>query len=457
MHEPSLASEQPGLPSPSSEGPQNDAPVSVPKILLIATLAFATLIPTFFVWTLIAERENRQGAVQSEFTRNWGPPQELHSPILVVPYQSAQDRPREYLKVTPDRLDVTATLNPQERKRGLFRATVYDARVEMQGVFVIPSEPRLKGLMPPDGRLLWNESFIAFTTTSLIGLKPDDKVSIDGVDAPWQPCAEAAGVERDCKGMPLILAAAPVMAGASSMSFQLTVSLRGTASFNLSFAGKELDAAIRSPWTTPSFGGSILPENSSVTSHGFEAHWQTTSFGSAPISTAGGIVDPASLKGATIGVELIEATPLYRTISRVAKYGLLFVLLSFAVYFFFELLSRLRIHLVQYALLGLSISLFSLLLLSLSEPIGYPAGYIASASLILVQSSLYTAAVARRVLPALVFAVAQACLFAFIYILIDLETYSLLIGALALFAVVSALMVLTQRVNRSAQPLVFFK
>ena len=96
------------------------------------------------------------------------------------------------------------------------------------------------------------------------------------------------------------------------------------------------------------------------------------------------------------GVDLIEATPLYRTISRVAKYGLLFVVLSFAIYFFFELLSRLQIHLVQYALLGLSHSLFSLLLLSLSEPIGYTAGYIVSAGLVLAQSSLYTAAVAER-------------------------------------------------------------
>jgi inner membrane protein len=161
-------------------------------------------------------------------------------------------------------------------------------------------------------------------------------------------------------------------------------------------------------------------------------------------------------KGSTIGVDLIEATPLYRTISRVAKYGLLFVVLSFAIYFFFELLSRLQIHLVQYALLGLSLSLFSLLLLSLSEPIGYTAGYIVSAGLVLAQSSLYTAAVARRVAPTLVFVVVQTCLFAFIYVLLDLETYSLLIGALALFAVVSALMVLTQRVNWSAQPSVSF-
>ena len=98
-----------------------------------------------------------------------------------------------------------------------------------------------------------------------------------------------------------------------------------------------------------------------------------------------------------------------------------------------------------------------MLLLSLSEPIGYTAGYIVSAGLVLVQSSLYTATVARRVAPTLVFVAVQASLFAFIYVLLDLETYSLLIGALALFAVVSALMVLTQRVNWSTQPPLFLR
>lgn len=457
MTEPSVASEQADMASRSTAMPRNDAPMSVRKILLIAVLALATLVPSFLVSGLIAERETRQGAVQSEFTRNWGPPQDLRNPILVVPYQSAQDRPHEYLKITPDRLSATASLVPQERKRGLFQATVYDAKVEMRGVFVIPSESRLKGLLPEGSRLLKNESFIVIAATSFTGLKSEDKVAIDGVEMPWQPCTEAAALERDCTGMPLILASAPAAPTASKMSFQLTISLRGTVAFSLLYAGKELDATIRSPWSTPSFGGNILPESSGVSSHGFEAHWQTTAFGSPPISTAGGIVDPSLWKGATIGVELIEATPLYRTISRAAKYGLLFVVLSFAIYFFFELLSRLQIHLVQYALLGLSLSLFPLLLLSLSEPIGYAAGYIVSAGLVLAQSSLYTAAVARRARPALVFAAVQACLFAFIYFLLDLQTYSLLVGALALFAVVSALMALTQRVNWSAQPLVFLR
>jgi inner membrane protein len=126
---------------------------------------------------------------------------------------------------------------------------------------------------------------------------------------------------------------------------------------------------------------------------------------------------------------------------------LLFVALSFATYLFFEILSHVRIHVLQYGLLGLSLSLFSLLLLSLSEFIGYTAGYVVSALLVLLQSSLYTAAVTKRIAPALIFAAMLGSLFAFLYVLLGLETYSLLAGTLALFVAVSVLMVVTQRVG----------
>jgi inner membrane protein len=130
----------------------------------------------------------------------------------------------------------------------------------------------------------------------------------------------------------------------------------------------------------------------------------------------------------------------------------LFIVLSFATYFFFEVLARIRIHIVQYALLGLSLSLFSLLLVSLAEPIGYTNGYLVAAGMVLLQSTLYTAAVARRFKPTLTFALMLASLLGFIYLLLGLETYSLLIGALALFVVVSALMVLMQMVTWPGRP-----
>jgi inner membrane protein len=450
---------------PLPEAEQAPAPPPAPpdltslsfyKIALIAGIAVATVLPSLFISNLIEERETRQAGVRQEFTRNWGPEQSLYSPTLVIPYQ-AGDRPRQYVKIAPARLDLVAALNPQERKRGLFHATVYDARLDMGGLFTVPPEGRLRDFVADkDGRFLWNEASIAFgAATNLTGLRSTDNIAVDGAQQQWMPCLEALRQESACRGAALVLASAPLspaLTGDTRVQFKSAVSLRGTGSFAVQFAGKELAAVFRSSWPSPSFGGNTLPLDSKVAPEGFEASWQVTEFGSPRVTASTAIMDPALWKGATIAVDLIEATPIYRMITRVAKYGLLFVLLSFATYFFFEVLSRLRIHVVQYGLLGLSLSLFSLLLLSLAEPIGYTNGYLVSAGLVLTQSTLYTAAVARRFMPALLFAVMLSSLFGFLYVLLGLETYSLLIGAIALFIVVSALMVLTQMVRWPGRP-----
>jgi inner membrane protein len=442
-------------PAPSPAPPDLTS-LSFYKIALIAGIAVATVLPNLFISNLIEERETRQDGVRQEFTRNWGPEQSLYSPTLIIPYQ-AGDRPRQYVKIAPARLDLVAALSPQERKRGLFHATVYDAKLDMNGAFTLPAESRLRDFVADkDGRFIWSEASIAFgAATNLTGLRASDNITVDGTEQQWMPCLEALRQEHACKGAALVLASAPLtpaLTGTTRVQFKSSLSLRGTGAFAVQFAGKELAAVFRSPWPSPSFGGNTLPLDSKISPEGFEAKWQVTEFGSPRITASTAIMDPALWKGATIAVDLIEATPIYRMITRVAKYGLLFVVLSFATYFFFEVLSRLRIHVVQYGLLGLSLSLFSLLLLSLAEPIGYTNGYLVSAGLVLTQSTLYTAAVARRFMPAMLFAVMLSSLFGFLYVLLGLETYSLLIGALALFAVVSALMVLTQMVRWPGRP-----
>jgi inner membrane protein len=449
-------------PFPQADAPQGETIPSTPpraaadftslslhKVALIAGLAIATIVPNILISNLVEEREQRQSGVRVEFTRNWGPEQIVLGPVLVIPYQ-AGERPRTYVRIAAAKLDLAAMLSPQERRRGLFSATVYDAALDMQGNFLMPSEARLReAVADKDGRFIWNEAAIAFGTRArLTGLSSSDNITIDGTPAAWVPCLEALRPEA-CKGADMALAKAPLPLANEGVrvSFKGRVSLRGTGQFAVIPAAKEMSAVFRSSWPSPSFSGDVLPLNSTVSAEGFEAKWQTTEFGSPRITTASAIPEPAMWNTPCIGVDLIQATPIYRMINRVAKYGLLFIILSFATYFFFEVLSRLRIHVVQYGMLALSLSLFSLLLLSLAEPIGYTNGYLVAAGLVLAQSTLYTAAVARRVLPAFLFALMLASLFAFIYVLLGLETYSLLIGALALFAVVSALMVLTQMIN----------
>src|SRR5262245_5207481 len=322
-------------PTPAMRSPVHEI-MSAQKLAVVALIVFAAIIPNMLISALIAERETRQGGVEQEFTRVWGPPQQVYSPILVVPFRSGPISFRQFVRLVPTSLTVAANLQPQERKRGWFHATVYDARIELQGSFRVPDEPRLRDLASDrNGQFFWNESFVAFgTNANLSGFRSDDHIAISGTDTSWQPCLDIINDQRACGGASLILAKAPAVTlqPASTVAFKLSASLRGTTSFNVLFGGKDLDATARSSWPTPSFRGDVLPVTSTVTAEGFDAHWQTMAFGAPHPTLSSVIVDPAIWKGADIGVDLIAATPVYRMVSRVAKYSMLFVVLSFATY-----------------------------------------------------------------------------------------------------------------------------
>src|ERR1043165_981738 len=244
---------KPGVPPPAPPplpSRSEYTTLSLHKIALIAGLAIATILPNLFMTNLIEERESRQAGVREEFTRNWGPEQSLYTPMLIIPVQAGAG-PRQYLKVAPTRLDLAATLTPQERKRGLFQATVYDAKIEMQGAFVVPAEQRLRDFATEkDARFLWSEAMVTFGVASALpALRVSDNIVIDGNEQQWLPCLEALRQDVACQGAALVLANAPLAPpglNSTRVQFKSGVSLRGTSSFMLQYAGKELAATFRS-------------------------------------------------------------------------------------------------------------------------------------------------------------------------------------------------------------------
>jgi inner membrane protein len=457
---PSEPSEPSGPPAPgpspipaagTTASHSRSLPASWPvrKLVHIGLLILATLLAGWPISDVIEEREHRQIDMQEEFQQSWGPKQDVHNPILVVPYQLAADQPRQYLKIVPAQLKATVILAPEMRKRGLFHATVYRAAVDFEGSFAIPSDAALSGVLGLTGKAIWTDSFVMLETSGRSGLTDNDRFTWNGDALPWQNCHEIVMKEDGCWTAPVVLAHPHLTTAPTAgtlIGFRASLGMSGTGSFALLFQGKDLEANITAPWPTPSFAGDLLPSSSTVTPQGFEAHWQTMQYTTPQMWSARQIVETPS-GGVTASVELLEATPTYRMINRASKYSVVFIVLSFTTYFLFEILTGVRIHILQYGLLGLSLTFFTLLLVSFSEPLGYDIGYALSATLVLLQASLYTATLSRRALHAALFAVMLASLFGFLYVLLSLETYSLLVGSLALFAVLSAVMVLTRRIE----------
>ena len=381
---------------------------------------------------------------------------ERRSPILVVPYQAARIARANISRSPPIVLSWPQTCCRRNASAACFIRRSMTPRSRCREPFPPGRVAIERTLLAQDSRLLWNESFVAVATTSLTGLQSDDRITINGAETPWQPCLEAVRSEQDCKGPPLVLASVPVAIRAQAvLPARPEPARHELLQRDACRQGARRDDPVAV--ADAELCGKRPSRELQRDAQGFEGHWQTSNFGSPPISTAGrssirpcgkarqsassyrGHADlphdhPRGEVRAAVHRTVVRDLFLLRAVRRACESTSCSTACSH---------SRFRCSRCCCS--------------RSSEPIGYTAGYIVSAGLVLVQSSLYTAAVARRVVPALVFAGVQASLFAFIYVLLDLETYSLLIGALALFAVVSVLMVLTQRVNWSPQPLAFLR
>ena len=407
------------------------------KLALIAGLALGLLIPCFLVGELIAEREERQEEVREEIGAAWGQPQLVLGPVLVLPYlHRGEGWERRSLAVQPASLATEVALAPERRRRGLFEAVVYTADISWRAQFGTAA------LLPEGAIPLWPEAHLAAAVSDLRGATP----RLRWGDTALEPAAD--GVTRcggfDIMRFPIGLAGLP--AGAQEVSGG--VALRGTSSLRALPLGPRNRLRMTAPWATPSFIGRDLPVQSSVTAAGFEAEWA----GGQPL--VGLSMDEACLRipqAATgAGVALLEAVPTYRMVNRSAKYAAMFVALGFLTYLLIELLADIRIHIVQYGLLGASLVLFPLLLLAMAEPLGFAPAYGLTAAMVLGQASLHTAAVTGRWGLGSVFAGVLVALFGFLYVVLSLESFSLLVGAVALFAALSAVMLATRRVRWGA-------
>lgn len=438
-------------PSPPAVAPTPSKRNGFPNTLLhIVVLVVATVVAGWPIASLIEEREARQAGLLDEFRRTWGPEQVVHAPILVVPIDFGEGRPRQYLKIAAADFASTARLAPERKRRGMFAATVYDSAVQMTGRFVVPRHETVATLLERAGVLHWQDSFVLLKTDGLAGMQVEDQFKWQGRAIPWRNCRDAMRRGEECP--PTAVAAFPQLTSrleaGTEISFELTLSLRGSGAYRQVVDGGQGVITMSSPWPSPSFEGDMLPSATTITAEGFEAQWLVRDFSSRQCwLSLKPFEDNVAMRGPSIGVDLIEASPIYRMIHRASKYSILFVVLSFTTYLLFGLLSGIRIHTVQYGLLGVSLTLFTLLLVSFAETLGYGAGYACSAGLVLAQASLYTATVTRRLVPSAIFAAMLAGLFGFLYVLLSLETYALLVGSLALFLVLSVVMVLTRRID----------
>ncbi|QOH38974.1 inner membrane CreD family protein [Burkholderia cepacia] len=433
------------------------------KFVITALLALLILIPLQMVQSIVHERSAyRMDALQSIWSSYAGP-QTVSGPVLVVPYtevtrvrdetpaggatKTSLRSETKRLLVFPKTLNVDGTLTTSVRYRGIHKALVYELTSRLTGTLALPD---LKKLPQADGHVSFkvDNAYVAIGIGDIRGLTAQPDVRIGGarfdVEQGTRLDSLRQGVHANVDLAALAKAGAGAGAGAV-VPFSIDLPLRGAESVAFAPVGDQNDFSLKSTWPHPSFDGAFLPNNRTVDARGFTGNWRVTSFNTKAreqIATGNG-------EGAieTASVSMIEPVNVYLQAERATKYGALFVMLTFASFFMYELVKRLRIHPIQYALVGLSLALFFLLLLSLSEHIAFAYAYLAASGACIGLLGFYLSFVLHSVKRGAVFSVLLAVLYAALYGLLLSEDNALMLGSLLLFAILAGIMTLTRRVD----------
>ncbi len=438
--------------------PRRPGASAAAKVALIALLGLVLLIPLFLVWDIIGEREARHDEVVARIGEGWGGPQRVSGPILVIPYrirmmdEEAEGGARlvqRWAYVLPDTYRVRAVVSPETRRIGIFEAVVYTVNLSIDGVFVMPDPTDLTGV---GAAVNWTEAFIYVGVADPRSIREGVSLYWDGrEDIPFTPGGPGALGATIGGGMTARISGLAEVQAGQTLAFATDLSLNGSGALSFLPLGRENAVAVSAAWPHPSFEGAFLPIRSEVGADGFTAEWELSYFGRGyPQSWSGGDgydAYLATMPTSAFGVSFYQPVDGYQQTERAAKYGVLFVAFTFVVLFLFETVGRMRIHVVQYALVGLSLCLFYLLLLSFAEQMGFAGAYALGAAAVVVQLVLYCRPVLGRWSRALGLGLLLAALYAALYVLLQLEDLALLIGSVGLFLALSAVMYATRRID----------
>lgn len=410
--------------------------------LLLAALTLGLQVPLGLVGGVVSDRLAHESEAAGNIADSWGRAQTFVGPTIVLPYRPADGNWTRALTLLPEQLSIDGKIVPEQRRRGLFSVMVYTASLDVVAEF---NTQAVRELLAQGQWVDWPAARLNLGLSDPKSINAT-VVDIDGKGVDWIP--ETPTLLASLQA-PL---AAAELAGRQTLTVRFRVGFAGSGSISIVPLGRRTTASIASPWPSPSFSGRYLPAEQSVDREGFSARWTVSSLGRGygQLWDGAGKTDPAAhaVLGSAFAVTLLDPVDAYRETDRAIKYGIMFIGLTFAACLLFELATGTRPHAAQYGLIGLSLCIFYLLLLSFSEQIGFGPAYLASASAVVAQAATYNWSLQRRLLPAAAFGILLAGLYAGLYALLRLEEASLLSGSLLLFAVLSIAMWLTRNLHR---------
>jgi len=439
------------------------------KLALAIVVGLVLTIPLFSVWLLVYDRKTQSEEATASITEGWGGAQAINGPVLVIPYKAtatetvvengqsltrSRDVTRE-LTLAPEAIELSTDVGPQVRKRSIYEAVVYDARVSGKARFSFPPDLARTGVDP--SKMDMSRAELRFGLSDPRGLGANPRVNAAGKPLRLQPGGGSSGG----RGFFAWIDASGLAAAALPVDFAFD--FRGNESLSLVPQAGDTRWTVRSSWASPSFRGAFLPADRHVGQKGFEATYRigNLALGRSLVSTGDpGASDPAPRTadpavsgpdGQNAQISLIQPVDPYSQVNRATKYGFLFIGFTFLALLMFDVIGGVRVSAVEYLLMGAALVLFFVLLLAFAEVIGFTFAYIVASAAIAGLNTAYSAAVLGSWRRASFIGGLLVGLYGVLYILLSLEAFSLLIGSLLLFAALAGVMYATRRIDWGAK------
>jgi inner membrane protein len=433
------------------------------KVASIIIIALVLMIPEAMIKSTVGERLERKNSAFNEAAAGWGGEQNLSGIMICVPveYQTTVEKKKEvknngsleteivtevvktvkYLHILPDMFNARSTINPEVRRRSIYEFVFYETESIVSGKFILKdiAEYNIGG-----GVVKWDESRIVMGIQSMEGISENVKVSFGGSDISM----EQGLILKDIFVSGLSSKVNIDYEKDKEIEYNYRLNLRGSEQFSITPLGKNTDIKLISSWADPSFTGSFIPVKSLVNEKGFEAEWKVLDLNrNYPQNWIEWEDHKTNINSSGFGVKLINPVDDYCKIFRSVKYLFLFITLTFTMFFLIETFQKKKIHPIQYLLVGSAISIFYILLLSISEHIKFDIAYIISAFSVSMMLSLYSLSVLKNRKFGILTGASTALLYAFLFILLKNQDYAMLLGSIGLFLSLGIIMYATRKTD----------
>ncbi|MFC2123853.1 cell envelope integrity protein CreD [Bacteroidota bacterium] len=416
------------------------------KFIVITILMLLLLIPLSMIKSIIAERELLNNQATEEVSSKWAESQQINGPILAIPviyeYQE-EDKTNlitKHLHILPEDLYINGIIEPEKLRRGIYEVAVYKSELSINGNFNLDLKIDWENLK----EIKYDQSFLTIGVSDLRGI--EDQISLN-----WNN--EALTVDPGSKISNIIKTGItinlPDIESLINEKVLFDVKLKLQGSQNMSFVplGATTRVDITSDWTSPGFDGNFLPDHREVSDEGFKANWKILQLNrNFPQSWMGGNQRDNMIES-SFGVNLILPLDDYQKSMRSAKYAAMTIALTFLIFFLVEILNGKKIHPFQYALVGLALSLFYVLLVSISEHSNFNLAYAASTLGIVTMIALYSLSIFKVKKQTLILVSTLLGIYGFLFVTLQLTDYALLMGSIGLTVILAATMYFTRHIN----------